>query len=463
MQTGRDIHRGIVRRIRRVRRELDERERSIDGLQSALGETGERRCAAIRSLAEFHLPAMREDAVAATLAGMESSVRVIFDEKKDRLREVEKRIPEQRDEVAAAEAALASVTEALNETGEERARLARLVFEELQAMPRWQRLFERARVLEARVAASEDRQEAAEREQAERVPAYEDDALFSYLARRGYATAGATGNVLTRRLDGWVAEVTQYEDARARYDFLNALPGHAAAVLEEDRAALATALPSLNRLEEEVMDRNGLTPVLARGEKLYAEREAARKTVREAEAALRELTDELAALHDERGSYYESAIDGLEAFLEGRTLEELVAMARATRDPRDDALVAQLLEIDGRLTRLRGELATRRKERTRLAERLAGLEEIRDRFEADDWDGGRSRFDDGLDINALLLGFVAGHHSSRHVHRMLGHNQHFLPVHGSSVGGFGAGGFGGGGFSTGGGFGGGGFSTGGGF
>ena len=463
MQTGRDIHRGIVRRIRRVRRALDERERSIDGLQVALGEAGERRCAAIRSLAEFHLPAMREDAVAATLAGMESSVRAIFDEKKDRLREVERRIPEQREEVAAAGAALASVTEALNDTGEERARLARLVFEELQAMARWQRLFERARLLEVRVAASEERHEAAKREQAEKVPAYRSDALFSYLARRGHGTAAATGNVLTRRLDGWVAEVTQYEEARARYDFLNALPGHAAAVLEEDRAALATALRPLARLEEEVMDRNGLTPVLARGEQLYAEREAARKTVREAEAALRELTDELAALHDERGSYYESAIDGLEAFLEGRTLGELVAMARATRDPRDDALVGQLLEIDGRLTRLRGDLETRRKERTRLAERLAGLEEIRDRFEADDWNGRRSRFDDGLDINVLLLGFIAGHHSSRHVHRMLGRNQHFLPVHSSSGGGFGAGGFGGGGFSTGGGFGGGGFSTGGGF
>ncbi|MDE0074201.1 MAG: hypothetical protein OXR82_05955 [Gammaproteobacteria bacterium] len=167
MQTGRDIHRGIVRRIRRVRRGLDEREQSIDGLQLALSEAGGRRCAAIRALAEFHLPAMREDAVAATLAGMESSVRAIFDEKKDRLREVERRIPEQRDEVAAAEAALASVTEALNETGEERARLARVVFGELQAMPRWQRLFERARLLEARVTASEQRHEAAEREQAE--------------------------------------------------------------------------------------------------------------------------------------------------------------------------------------------------------------------------------------------------------------------------------------------------------
>ena len=463
MQTGRDIHRGIVRRIRRVRRELDERERSIDGLQLALSEAGGRRCAAIRALAEFHLPAMREDAVAATLAGMESSVRAIFDEKKDRLREVERRIPEQRDEVAAAEAALASVTEALNETGEERARLARVVFGELQAMPRWQRLFEQARLLEARVTASEQRHEATEREQAEKVPAYESDALFSYLARRGYGTARAAGNVLTRRLDGWVAEVTRYEDVRASYDFLNALPGHAAAVLEEDRAALATALLPLARLEEDVMDSNGLTPVLARGEQLYAEREAARQQVREAEAALRELTGELAALHDERGSYYESAIDGLEAFLEGRTLDELVAMARATRDPRDDALVAQLLEIDSRLAELRAELAGRRKKRTRLAKRLAGLEEIRDRFEADDWNGRRSRFDDGLDINALLLGFVAGRHSSLHVHRMLGRNQHFLPVHSSSGGVFGAGGFGGGGFSTGGGFGGGGFSTGGGF
>ena len=371
--------------------------------------------------------------------------------------------PEQRDEVAAAEAALASVTEALNETGEERARLARVVFGELQAMPRWQRLFEQARLLEARVTASEQRHEATEREQAEKVPAYESDALFSYLARRGYGTARAAGNVLTRRLDGWVAEVTRYEDVRASYDFLNALPGHAAAVLEEDRAALATALLPLARLEEDVMDSNGLTPVLARGEQLYAEREAARQQVREAEAALRELTGELAALHDERGSYYESAIDGLEAFLEGRTLDELVAMARATRDPRDDALVAQLLEIDSRLAELRAELAGRRKKRTRLAKRLAGLEEIRDRFEADDWNGRRSRFDDGLDINALLLGFVAGRHSSLHVHRMLGRNQHFLPVHSSSGGVFGAGGFGGGGFSTGGGFGGGGFSTGGGF
>lgn len=463
MQTGRDIHRGMVRRIRRLRGRLDEQERHVDELQIEMAGMAERRAGAIRSLAEFHLPAMREDAVGTTIAEMESSVRAIFDEKKDRLREVERRIPGQREAVAAAEAALASVTKALDDTGEERARLARVVFEELQGIPRWQGLFERARLLEARVAASEKRRQAAEREQAEKVPAYDGDALFSYLAHRGYGTPSAVGNAFTRRLDSWVANATQYEDARVKYDFLNALPGHAAAVLEEDRAALATALPPLARLEEEVMDRSGLTPVLARGEQLYAEREAARREAREAEVTLRELTDELAALHDERGSYYESAIDGLETYLEGRTLDELVAMARATRDPRDDVQVGELLEIDGRLAELRAELADRRKERSLLAKRLAGLEGIRDRFEADDWNGRRSRFDDGLDINALLLGFVAGHHSSRHVHRMLGRNQHFLPVHGASPGGFGGVGFGAGGFSSGGGFGGGGFSTGGGF
>lgn len=460
MQTGKDVHSGITGRIREVRRRLRAQTKAIESLQEELATIGERRCATIRGLAEFHLPGMNEDAVAGTLAEMESSVRAVFDEKKDRLGVVERRIPEQRGTVAGAEAALATVTDALDETGQERARLARIVFEELEGTPEWHILFGEVRRLEARVAASEKRLEAARRERDDRIPAYEEDPFFSYLLRRRHGTATAAGNPVTRSLDSWVAKVFQYDDARAKYDFLQALPDHAAAVLAEDRAGLAEAAPPLAALEARVIDRAGLTPVLERGDRLYAERDEARRALREAETALHELTDELAALQDERGSYYESAIDGLEAYLEGRTVDELVAMARATGDARDDVLVAELGEIDARLGRLRADLAARNAKRARLDDRLAGLERIRDRFEADDWNGGRSRFDDGLDINALLLGYIAGTHSSGHVHRVLGRNHSFLPVGDS----FGGGGFGGGGFSTGGGFGGGGgFSTGGGF
>ena len=465
MQTGKDVHRGITGRISEVRRQLRAQMNGIESLQEELATLGERRCATIRALAEFHLPGMNEEAIAGTLAEMESSVRVVFDRKKDRLGVVERRIPEQRGTVAGAEAALATVTEVLDETGRERARLGRIVFEELQRMPEWHGLFAEVRRLEARVAASEKRLEAARRERDDRTPDYVDDPLFSYLSGRRFGTAAPAGNALTRALDRWVAGVMQYDDARAKYDFLNALPDHAAAVLAEDRAALAEAGPPLAALEARVIDRTGLTPVLERGDRLYAEREEARRALREAETALHELTDELAALQDERGSYYESAIDGLEAYLEGRTLDELVAMARATGDARDDVLVGDLREIDARLERLRTELAARNARRARLDDRLAGLEDIRDRFESDDWNGRRSRFDDGLDINALLLGYIAGTHSSGHVHRVLGRSHSFLPVGDSFGGGFSSGGgFGGGGFSTGGGFGGGGgFSTGGGF
>ena len=459
MQTGKDVHKGITERIREVRRKLRTRTNAIESLQEELATTGERRCATIRALAEFHLPGMNEQAIAGTLAEMESSVRAVFDRKKDRVDVVERRIPEQRGTVAEAEAALARVTEALDETGRERARLGRIVFAELQDTTEWQRLFGEVRRLEARVAASEKRLEAARRERDERTPAYDEDPFFSYLSRRRFGTATAAGNPVTRSLDRWVAGVMQYDDARAKYDFLNALPDHAAAVLAEDRAAHAEAAPPLAALEARVIDRNGLTPVLERGNRLYAERDEARRALRKAETTLHELTDELGALQDERGAYYESAIDGLETYLEGRTLDELVTMARATGDPRDDVLVAELCAIDARLDRLRTELAAQKEKRARLDDRLAGLEDIRDRFEADDWNGRRSRFDDGLDINALLLGYIAGTHSSGHVHRVLGRNHSFLPV-GDSFGG----GFGGSGFSTGGGFGGGGgFSTGGGF
>ncbi len=459
MHTGEDIHDSMISRIRKVRRQLDREEQRIDALQEKLAEAGERRCTTLRALAELHLPGMTEEAIGGTLAEMEADIRAIFDEKKDRLAEVERLIPEHRGAVAEAEAALATVTQSLNETGKERARLAHIVFEELQAMSRWQSLFAQVQRLEARVAASEKRHEAAQREQADKVPAYERDPLFAYLARRRFGTAGAAGNAITRGLDRWVAGVMQYADARAKYDFLMALPDHAAAALAEDRAALAAATPPLTRLEGEVVDRNGLTPVLERGDRLYAQREDARRALREAETTLRDLTSEFAALHDERGSYYESAIDGLEEYLDGRKPDELAAMARASGDPRDDLLVAELPTIDDRLAELRADLATRNAERDRIADRLAGLEDLRDQFETEDWNGRRSRFDDGLDINALLLGYLAGSHSHGHVHRALGRSQHFVPIGDS----FGGGGFGGGGFSSGGGFGGGGFSSGGGF
>lgn len=472
MHTGEDIHDGMVTRIRKVRRQLDREEQRIDSLQQQLAESGERRCATLRALAEFHLPGMTEDAIAGTLSDMEAGIRAIFDEKKDRLSEVERLIPEQRGTLAEAEAALVVVTRALNETGAERARLAHIVFEELQTMPRWQSLFAQAQRLEARVAASGKRLEAAEREQTDKLPAYERDPLFAYLTRRNFGTARAAGTAITRGLDRWVAGVIEYADARAKYDFLKELPDHAAAVLAEDHAALAAAVPPLARVESEVVDRNGLTPVLERGERLYGEREDARRALREAETTLRDLTGEFAALHDERGSYYESAIDGLEAYLDGRTPEELAAMARASGDPRDDVHVADLQEIDDQLAELRTDLANAKDERDSIADRLAGLEDLRDQFETDDWNGRRSRFDDGLDINALLLGYLAGSHSHGHVHRVLGRSQHFVPIGdsfgegGFGSGGFGGGGFGGGGFSSGGGFGGGGgggFSTGGGF
>lgn len=463
MHTGRDVHRDLVRRIRKVRRKVAREEERIDELQRRVAESGERRAATVRALAEFHLPEMNEEAVAGTLAEMEADIRAIYEGKQDRLGEVERSIPEQREVVEGAEAALTTVTGALNETGRERARLARIVFEELQGMPRWIQLFERVRKLEARVAASEKRCEAAQREQKEKTPAYERDPFFAYLSRRRYGTGAAAGNPLTRRLDRWVAAVTDYEAVRGRYDLLNAVPGHMESVLEEDRKALAVAAPPLNRLEAGVIDRNGMTPVLERGERLYAEREEARKALRDAEAALRALTEELAALHDERGSYFETAIDGVEAYLEGRTLDELLAMARETRDPRDDVLVARLGETDTQLADLRAELADRREERSSLASRLGELEDLRDRFEREDWNGRRSQFDDSLNMNALLLGFMAGRHSSGRLYRTLRRHQHFRPIGDSGFGGssFGSGG----GFTTGGGFGGGGggFSTGGGF
>ena len=78
----------------------------------------------------------------------------------------------------------------------------------------------------------------AEREREDKRKPYEADPLFMYLWRRRYGTPdyGATG--FTRRMDRWVARLIGFEQARANYHVLLALPdrlhAHAARLRAED-------------------------------------------------------------------------------------------------------------------------------------------------------------------------------------------------------------------------------------
>ena len=465
MPSGDRVHRQLVKRIRAVHDDLDVTTSEIELRQAEVDGLRGRRAKAYRSLAEFHLPEMTAAAVANTLSELDEELETILGVKHERRRELDRLVPYQRDEIQRIQDRRDELTAALNGVGEERERLARVVFADLEANDQWADLFRRARRGEARVEASERRHEVALGERAEKTPEYERDPYFAYLLSRDYGTPQAAGNGLTRRLDAWVAEVVGFEGARAKYDFLSELPEHAVVVRDAERAELAEILDPLVKLEKETCDRHGLTPVLDEGDRIYAARDQVRGKLVKAESRHGELTEELSSLDDTRGLYYETAIDELEAYLESQALGALLARARETGDSRDDDIVHQLHVVEGELSTERAVLAELRERRASLTEKLKELKKVRQEFEANDWDARRSRFESDIDMDGLLVGYLAGRHDSSHIRSQLRASQSFTPVStDSGFDFFSGGGFGGGGFSSGGGFGGGGgFSTGGGF
>lgn len=476
MRSGASVHRALVAQIHDVEAAARQAAVEIEGREAELAHLRERRSTAYLSLARFHLPELSARTLAGQMSEVADRVGALLEEKQARLDELRSLIPAAREEILGLQRDVNRYTDALNRLGDERERLVALVDADLRALPGWDALLESARVAHARVDAAERRHETALLERSEKVPAYEADTFFGYLHSRKHGTASAVGNVLTRRLDAWVARVIGYEESRADYEALQELPGYAASVRDAERAHLDEVSRAIHARRTLVADEHGLTQVLRQGDEVYAKREEAIAALRAAEERHLMLEEEAADVDDTRGSYHVRALAELQEYLEGQAPAELVEKARSTDDPRDDAIVGELAEIAAGLDAAHNDLKTLREARSTALRRLKELKELRHDFERQDWNGSRSRFSGDLDVDALLLGFLAGRTSSGALRRQLQHHQHFQPRETNAWGG--GGGFGGGGFSTGGGFGGGGgghrgggggggrgggFSTGGGF
>lgn len=463
MPSGASVYRTLVRRMEDLETSIDETADSIEKQEQTIDSLQQRRAEAFLALARFHLPEMSAEAVAGTLAEFGDRAKGIFQEKQARTAELRTDIPKARAEIRNLRDELHGLTDDLNRIGGDRDRLRAEVDEELNASPGWDDLTARARTAHARTQAAERRYDVAVAERTEKLPAYDADTFFSYLNGRGFGTPEAKGNVLTRRLDAWVADVTGYVEAHQDYEVLQELPAYAEKQRNEERAALEQVSAELHERTAPVAERHGLTAVMQEGDEVYARREEVIEALRAAEKRHQSMEEELAAMDDTHGQYHERALEEIQDFLQSRTIEDLVAEAKRTEDARDDAIVADLSDVESALSSARKDLLQLRGMRTTQLKQLKDLRNLRHDFELHDWNGGRSRFSGGFDMDGLLLGYLAGRSSVSQIRNHVSNSQHFQAP---SSGSWGSGGFGGGGgFSSGGGFGGGGggFSTGGGF
>lgn len=327
-------------------------------------------------------------------------------------------------------------------------------------------------------------QEKADRSAAEleqKGEAYRNDPLFMYLWKRAYGLPDYAAGGLFRWLDGKVARMIGYADARVNYARLNEIPKRLQAHADALAVLADEAYDVLKALDDEARSRAGI-PALEE----HVSRE--QQTLDDIDGRIRQREDEHQVLLARRSAFAagedeftRKAVDYLAAEFGRSDVTDLRRVAMATPYPEDDLIVSRMRERDLEQESLRETIKDLRGLLEKHRQRLHELESLRVEFKRNKFDRAGSVFTSDSMVPVLMGQFLSGLLDSRMLWKVLQEHQRYQPQRsnpdfgsgglgrgtvwrgglgdiGDVIGGLGRGGFGGrsggggGGFRSGGGF-----------
>jgi len=261
----------------------------------------------------------------------------------------------------------------------------------------------------AQVAAESARKtEQAEADREAKGKPYRDDPLFMYLWERGFGTRNYRENNLIQYLDGLVAGIVGFPEARVNFATLNEIPLRLREHAERQQQIADAAADTVEDLEKAAVDAAG--------------GKATREAMEAAETRIVAIDAEMVANEDKRDERartqrdlaqgsdpaFTDAVSTLAEALGREDIQTLLAQARATETGQDDTIVKQ---IDDARQRAQEEDADTRDQRSRLktlAARRRELEDIQYEFKKQGFDNPRSTFGEDKLVGDILTEFLRG-------------------------------------------------------
>jgi hypothetical protein len=237
---------------------------------------------------------------------------------------------------------------------------------------------------------------------------YEDDPLFMYLWKRGYGTPRYAGGGITRLLDGWVARLIGYSEARINYAALTEIPvrlNQYVARLEETARKADEAIHASLLREVAVIAQENIAGRIAA---LEAELAALEEGVTKREAAFDALSDEVTRLAQGHDPHLEAAVESLASILSSTSFRQLAAEARNTPSLKDDQLLERIRNTASMMAQIEDRVAEHRKRLDQLAARRSDLLRIAAEFRRQRYDDNSSVFTKDEVFSGLLRQLLAG-------------------------------------------------------
>ncbi len=406
--SGPEALKSLEEALRDIRREEDEIAKRLSRSADLVNKMREQESDLFRQLAAVRLdPATQADLVG-RLTQAESKARDMLKQHGDSLSGAEARLEELDASIAALTAERAQVQSTVQKRQTELAEIGKRVEPQLTADPTYVAKRKAAAELHDIATGSMAKTTQAEADREQKGRPYRDDPLFMYLWERGYSTRNYRANNLVVWLDGMVARLVGFADARPNFAMLNEIPLRLREHAERQMANATAAEEEVDALVAAAIDAAGGRPVreaLQKAEARIAEIDAGIVTAEDARDETAKAQRELAQGSDVA---FTSAVSTLAEALGREDVQVLLEEARATKTGRDDTIVKQIDDVRQRAAEEEGDQRDQKARLKTLASRRRELEDISYEFKKQGFDNPGSSFGEEKLVGDLLNDFLRG-------------------------------------------------------
>ncbi len=408
----------VLNKIRSGIHELEKQEKAagkkVRGAEESIDRLMHDRETVYATLAQVYLPELSQNAIA-SLHARQDDVHRIFEERAQRLYQLEDRMKENRNGHALLRESVDQQDESLEKlTGELIERQA-TILNELKEDSRYLQLLKEQKEAEEKGRSFDGQNKMFTDEAKRQRRQYEGNQLFMYLWKKE-SNGGSLG--IIGRLDHWLARQINYETAKQNYEILTSLPD----VLKERLAVQKRIVQELTRSLQDIVaekdERHGAAAIKAQAQNVVGERKNAVQRMGELDAIFKRYNEERDDLYNTKGSHYTQAIGELKSYLKASDIAELRRKAEETPTPEDDRLVQRLEDIDGKIKRLKKECKQYQKEQHQAANQIASVRESERQFTQRGYGRSDHYFNDINDgfIDGFLMGQITNDMFDSHLH-----------------------------------------------
>ncbi len=262
--------------------------------------------------------------------------------------------------------------------------------------------------LEGMVAKAAEKAEKSRTEDERKGAPYRNDPLFMYLWNRKFGTSDYDKTGIIRALDGWVARLIGYTDARANFAMLTQIPERLAAHVDRLREAMQAEQTALDEFEAEKIKELAGADLPAQLRDAHERRDQQTVELERLNAELLETGHQLKLYAEGLDQSFQEAVEKTARFLESQSLSILLTEARRTPDVNDDEIIALITKLADEVGAVERLAKTRRDELDKAFARKQELLRIATEFRRSRYDQPGSVFEPSAGGDALLRLLLEG-------------------------------------------------------